>query len=152
MALIKCPDCGKEISDSTPSCPNCGKPKPGGKKTSPLAWVVLIIFIIGFMGVCSSLNTPSRPVSSEPTETQAGIIANNFVERQLKSPKSADFPMFDRVVQKTGPRSFRVVSYVDAQNSFGATIRTRFQCKLTYKGGEWADSNNWTLDDITFSE
>jgi hypothetical protein len=26
MALIKCPECGKEISDKAPSCPNCGCP------------------------------------------------------------------------------------------------------------------------------
>ena len=26
MALIKCPECGKEISDKATSCPNCGCP------------------------------------------------------------------------------------------------------------------------------
>lgn len=26
MALIKCPDCDKEISDRAPTCPNCGCP------------------------------------------------------------------------------------------------------------------------------
>ncbi len=26
MALIKCPECGKEISDKAISCPNCGCP------------------------------------------------------------------------------------------------------------------------------
>lgn len=26
MALIKCPECGKEISDKAASCPNCGCP------------------------------------------------------------------------------------------------------------------------------
>lgn len=26
MALIKCPECGKEISDKAPACPNCGCP------------------------------------------------------------------------------------------------------------------------------
>lgn len=26
MALIKCPECGKEISSSAASCPNCGHP------------------------------------------------------------------------------------------------------------------------------
>ena len=25
MALIKCPECGREISDTAPSCPNCGR-------------------------------------------------------------------------------------------------------------------------------
>ena len=24
MALIKCPECGKEVSDSAPTCPHCG--------------------------------------------------------------------------------------------------------------------------------
>jgi len=27
MALIKCPDCGKDISDLAPSCHNCGRPR-----------------------------------------------------------------------------------------------------------------------------
>lgn len=26
MALIKCPECGKEVSDKATSCPNCGLP------------------------------------------------------------------------------------------------------------------------------
>ena len=26
MALIKCSECGKEISDKAKSCPNCGSP------------------------------------------------------------------------------------------------------------------------------
>ena len=26
MALIKCPECGKEVSDKASSCPNCGHP------------------------------------------------------------------------------------------------------------------------------
>src|SRR5579859_7153258 len=26
LALIKCPDCGRDVSDLAPSCPNCGRP------------------------------------------------------------------------------------------------------------------------------
>ena len=29
MALIKCPECGKEISDKATACPNCGYPIDG---------------------------------------------------------------------------------------------------------------------------
>jgi len=33
MALISCPECGKEISDKAQACPNCGTPiKKDGKK------------------------------------------------------------------------------------------------------------------------
>lgn len=27
MALIKCSECGKDISSQAPACPNCGKPQ-----------------------------------------------------------------------------------------------------------------------------
>ena len=26
MALVKCPDCGRDVSDKAPTCPNCGRP------------------------------------------------------------------------------------------------------------------------------
>ena len=35
MALIKCYECEKEISDKAPACPHCGAPK-GGKKDEDL--------------------------------------------------------------------------------------------------------------------
>lgn len=31
MALIQCPECGKEISDKATACPNCGWPVPQGQ-------------------------------------------------------------------------------------------------------------------------
>ena len=41
MALIKCYECGKEISDAAPACPSCGAPKKEAPKkhhyiTSPI--------------------------------------------------------------------------------------------------------------------
>ena len=32
MALITCPECGKEISDKAKVCPNCGAPTPSAIK------------------------------------------------------------------------------------------------------------------------
>jgi uncharacterized membrane protein YvbJ len=26
MAMIKCPECGKDVSSKAPACPNCGNP------------------------------------------------------------------------------------------------------------------------------
>lgn len=33
MALIKCPECGKEVSSGATSCPNCGHPISPQKET-----------------------------------------------------------------------------------------------------------------------
>lgn len=40
MALIKCPECGKEISDKAVSCPNCGVPiaKASVEKKIPITF------------------------------------------------------------------------------------------------------------------
>src|SRR4051812_27277887 len=37
MALVKCPDCGREVSDLAPACPTCGRPMAasGGPSTAP---------------------------------------------------------------------------------------------------------------------
>lgn len=43
MALIKCPECGKEISDAAVKCPNCGYPvKAEQKKKEKVLWDMTI--------------------------------------------------------------------------------------------------------------
>ena len=49
MALIKCVECGKEISDEARSCPNCGKPM-WGKKDKNWSNIVCICAIITGIG------------------------------------------------------------------------------------------------------
>ena len=55
MALIKCPECNKEISDTTSVCIHCGYKigsnsqiyiHPFVKKVIPIIFVLLVIFII----------------------------------------------------------------------------------------------------------
>ena len=46
MALIKCPECGKEISDAAESCPNCGYPIKGQQLKTVLFIVVGIILVV----------------------------------------------------------------------------------------------------------
>lgn len=43
MALIKCPECGKEISDNANKCPNCGNSMYVKKKHSPLGIVSAVM-------------------------------------------------------------------------------------------------------------
>ena len=35
MALIRCPECGREISSHAPACPHCGYPLQAGSPSPP---------------------------------------------------------------------------------------------------------------------
>lgn len=59
MALINCPECGKEISDKAKACPRCGapakvleSPEKAEKKTSALKVFIVIAITIAVIGGC----------------------------------------------------------------------------------------------------
>lgn len=52
MALIKCKNCGKEISSKANSCPNCGKVYNYKNSNNSVLYLIIcsiIGFIIGFL-------------------------------------------------------------------------------------------------------
>ena len=65
MALIKCPECGKEISDKADTCPSCGGPVNGQKSIvvkkdyKSKAKLCMIIGIVVFLlsGVLTMVTT-----------------------------------------------------------------------------------------------
>lgn len=82
MALINCPECNKEISDSTNNCPFCGYPIKPTKKTQNKLWLILIavVLIVAIItaGVVASLryvekgmieNNAPNTSTTEQTET-----------------------------------------------------------------------------------
>ncbi|WP_339897884.1 hypothetical protein [uncultured Gilvimarinus sp.] len=61
-------------------------------------------------------------------------MSHLYVKKQLKSPSTADFPPpmngSDVTVNYQGDCRHKVWAYVDSQNSFGATIRTKYYMEL----------------------
>jgi hypothetical protein len=66
MALIKCKECGKEISSQAESCPNCGRKKP--KPTSAVTWIV--VTLLG-MGIFSAVVNSGKHDEQQAAEAQA---------------------------------------------------------------------------------
>lgn len=74
MALITCPECGKEISDCAAACPHCGKPMnsyymemPKQKKSKGWLWAVVILVVVaGFLTLtCPNKEAHRERMSSE---------------------------------------------------------------------------------------
>jgi len=111
-----------------------------------------IPFLIGITAFFLSLITPEIKSKTRlkkqqiqqvkvdvPDKIEAYTVAHEFVLKELLAPKTAKFPWGSDVhkVINTGNR-YKVTSYVDAQNAFGALIRNRYSVIMEYHGnGEW---------------
>ena len=92
--------------------------------------------------------TPSAPEDPCARDSAAWVMATQFVERRLKAPSTAKFPWMsdDGVsVSRLPGCKYRVIGYVDAQNSFGAKLRNRFVVEL---GPETPGSDTWTASAV----
>ena len=75
------------------------------------------------------------------------VAAEKFVGRRLKAPKTAEYASSEAQAAMTGCGAWQVQSYVDAQNGFGALIRTHFTALVIKGSGE-----EWKLDDLKTSQ
>lgn len=119
MALIKCPECGKEISSSAVSCPNCGRPmaslkqdlpkKKEKKKGSCLSKILFFIIFLILIGFCigslsdSGSDTDTKTVTTEKetekviqyTEVTSSVLIDTFNENQVNCKNKYDNQMLE---------------------------------------------------------
>jgi hypothetical protein len=70
-------------------------------------------------------------LDSNPPRDWAEIRCRAVVERNLKAPSTAVFQDYsDDYVKYLGQGKFEVQTKVDAENSFGAKLRTSFDCQV----------------------
>ncbi|WP_162175151.1 hypothetical protein [Fodinicurvata fenggangensis] len=127
------------------------------EKQKSNAWVPLL-FIGGFVlyAIGSGGSDDEKDESRYDADgclpaEDAFFVSQQFVERSLKAPSTAEFSSsFDREsgYHKTGACTYRVSGYVDAENSFGAKIRTNWWTEVEYSPEE----DGWRLLDMTTDE
>jgi len=91
-----------------------------------LAPVALIIILLVGGGIWSAFN----PSSTAPNKYEAIRYCEDQVRDQLKAPSTAEF---DSDSSSTSS-PFVITGSVDSENSFGATLRSDFQCTVTISG------------------
>jgi hypothetical protein len=88
---------------------------------------------------------PSLPTNTPKPEysaIDAELICQQFIEKRLKAPATAKYAPLgnEDAVEFLGENTYKVFSYVDSQNSFGAMLRTKYLCIVQYIGDD-----NWKL-------
>lgn len=105
--------------------------------------------------ICMLLPTPKEPKKipkpwhERDCSGTALFMIKEHVKNRLKASSTAKFPgLFDggdHVYRKK--QKYTVISYVDAQNGFGAMIRTKFIGQI-----EQVSDGNWKLISLTFEQ
>jgi len=155
VALIECHECGKSISSQAASCPHCGAPlsapsvSVARKKSHGAGCAVAIVLFLAFVGFVMFVNnnrTPEQKAADERDQQNQSdaiavcMLAQNAVKARLSAPSTADFPgcgwsLGEYDIRVNPDRTlFYVKGYVDAQNGFGAKIRSNFIVTIRHSG------------------
>jgi hypothetical protein len=127
-------------------------------------WVILIVIVLAAIGAAvgddddgggaSASGTEAGGDEPDQEELEFGAfdVCTKFVKDRLKAPSTASFRNFfeddgEVVVSGSGNGPYTVISSVDAENGFGANIRTNFVCEVRHTGG-----GNWRLVNLVLDE
>lgn len=98
---------------------------------------LLSVMAIGFFAFLAYGSSDSSNDSPSNNKFLAYSYAEKFVKKKLKSPSTAEFPGTlekDEHITDLGNGEYRIESWVDSQNSYGAQIRTSFSCTIKFEG------------------
>lgn len=100
--IVKCKECGREMSDTANACPYCGAEPP--KTTSTLTWVVggLMAVMFGMYitnqggSVAQAQPTPEQAAATKKADGQwnAAVSALTSIKKAAKNPKSFELESF----------------------------------------------------------
>ena len=145
--LIICPLCGARQTPAT-AAPTTRVSKndlpQNTLKNTKIKWALGALVVTGIAGLLFHLQ--SRRTDSINPEILAAVAATpdrrlalshcqDAVRERLKSPASARFAGYgDKTVNVIGDNPWIVGGVVDSQNSFGALLRSRYQCIIKREG------------------
>jgi hypothetical protein len=114
------------------------------RKSRGIGCTVFLALILAAFVYVVYVGSNHRPTLADRCTDEAGayVMAQEFVKRQLKAPATASFPWrTDADVKVTAIANCRLLvnGYVDAENSFGAKLRSPFIVELgpIGTGNEW---------------
>lgn len=103
------------------------------KGMAGIAAIVVFVVAIGvMMAITGSGSGDDGPAGDSPAVQRAAAerACQTLVRDQLKSPSSAKFTG----VTSTGSGPWEVTGSVDADNSFGASLRSDWECTIRLEG------------------
>jgi len=106
---------------------------------------LVLIVICGLLFTTLSKNNGTK--TNEPDEYAGYAMCQLFMEDKLVAPSTAKYPALSLTKWSFENKIFKITSYVDAQNNFGAMLRKNYYCEVEYQGND-----KWKLNDLQIFE
>lgn len=132
--------------------------------------VIIVVLLVGFGGYYNNkakianlntktvlLHTSFNKLDEKERDKYLCVQANKYIRGTLKSPSTAKFsdpnmPHEENVITGETLNSYVVIGYVDAQNSFGAMIRSNFSVTIQIKNNQYnKDTNGYSYSVISYT-
>lgn len=98
---------------------------------------LLAVFVVLFVvGMVAGDDGDGDEVTAWDAER---VCKEDFIPKRLKAPSTAEYDL----TATGGPTTYTVTGTVDAENSFGAHLRSDVRCVVTVSG------DRWRLDSLT---
>lgn len=144
MALVKCKECGAEISKKAKSCPKCGAPN----KASSSGCGILVLLGIGLIVAIAIIGSPSENASPSAPKTasqlrtekiESGFSAwdgshkklTELIKASMNDPKS-----YDHVKTTYGDYGDYLIVRTEfrGKNAFGGVVLNWWKAKCSLDG------------------
>lgn len=106
--------------------------------------IIMTTAAVALMATAGLTACSSEP--DEPDEYGARDVCEQFVEKRLKAPATAEF---ENTATTESGNEWTVEGDVDAENSFGAQIRNHYVCTVAPTD---STGSNWRLVDLQMAE
>lgn len=152
MAIIKCGECGNEVSDKASACPKCGAKVE--KHVGPIGKIIALIFLAFFIksilssqeaqeqaAMAESKKSPEQVAAEKKNKAEQELRFNKVVivgtalKKQLNDPASLEFETI-----MTDDTAKTICMIYRAKNGFGALIKEMI---VIYDGIPSQEPHDW---------
>lgn len=140
MAVVKCTECGSQVSTQAQACPSCGAKRPAKDSWGGILLIVLVVVGVGYCSM-SGGPTPTRPTQTDPATTArdeqrgAAVAAARSLKNAMHDP--ASFDLVESIFMADGAAC---ITY-RAKNGFGA-MRTNYGLMTPSRAVHSAEQGN----------
>lgn len=110
---------------------------------------VILVALFMFNNIGNKSVTINPEVKYMPDDRDAYYMVKELLPNYLKAPTTAKFPHINSIYKfQTSPGVWEFEGYVDSQNSFGAMLRKKYKCVITFDPA----TDIWKLTSVKFSD